>query len=101
MSGNGAGGPGGDVITGDDHVERFVIDAISVQLEGRSEAVLGLSDKVNGLGLDSIDNVEVIMKIEDKYGIKINDDDARDLTSEGKAIGDIVDYVKNRVQSGV
>ncbi len=41
------------------------------------------------LGADSLDLVEVVMDLEDQFGLKIPDDDARDLTTVGKAI----DYV--------
>jgi acyl carrier protein len=41
------------------------------------------------LGADSLDLVEVVMDLEDQFGLKIPDDDARGLTTVGKAI----DYV--------
>ena len=41
------------------------------------------------LGADSLDLVEVVMDLEDQFGLKIPDDDARELTTVGKAI----DYV--------
>ena len=41
------------------------------------------------LGADSLDLVEVVMDLEDQFNLKIPDEDARDLTTVGKAI----DYV--------
>jgi len=41
------------------------------------------------LGADSLDFVEVVMDLEDQFGLKIPDEDARELTTVGKAI----DYV--------
>ena len=41
------------------------------------------------LGADSLDLVEVVMDLEDQFGLKIPDEDARELTTVGKAI----DYV--------
>jgi acyl carrier protein len=41
------------------------------------------------LGADSLDLVEVVMDLEDQFGRKIPDEDARGLTTVGKAI----DYV--------
>ncbi len=41
------------------------------------------------LGADSLDLVEVVMDLEEQFGLRIPDDDARGLTTVGKAI----DYV--------
>ena len=41
------------------------------------------------LGADSLDLVEVVMDLEDQFGLKIPDEDARGLTTVGKEI----DYV--------
>lgn len=45
---------------------------------------------MNDLEADSLDAVEIIMEIEDEFGIEIPDDEAEKF----KNIGDIVDYVE-------
>ena len=42
------------------------------------------------LGADSLDVVELIMSLEDSFGITINDDDAAKLST----VGAIVDYLE-------
>lgn len=45
---------------------------------------------INDLEADSLDAVEIIMEIEDEFGIEIPDDEAEKF----KNIGNIVDYVE-------
>lgn len=46
---------------------------------------------INDLDADSLDAVEIIMAIEDEFGIEIPDEEAEAF----KNIGDIVEYVDN------
>lgn len=41
------------------------------------------------LGADSLDMVEMTMKLEERFGIEINDADAEKLTT----VGSVIDYV--------
>jgi acyl carrier protein len=43
------------------------------------------------LGADSIDAVELIMKIEDEFNIQVSDEQAQNI----KSVGDIVRYVES------
>jgi acyl carrier protein len=43
------------------------------------------------LGADSLDLVEIIMKLEEDFGIEIKDEDAEKLTN----VAQVVDYVHN------
>ena len=47
---------------------------------------------LQALGADSLDIVELIMRLEDQFGIEINDEDAEQL----KTLSDLVDYVHER-----
>ncbi len=48
----------------------------------------------NDLGADSLDLVEVVMDLEDQFGLKIPDEDARELTTVGKAIDYVIAHEK-------
>ncbi len=45
---------------------------------------------INDLGADSLDSVELIMSIEQKFGITIPEETAENI----KTVGDIINYVK-------
>ena len=47
---------------------------------------------VDDLNLDSLDMVELMMKMEDEFGIEIPEDDTEKL----KTIGDVVSYLKTK-----
>lgn len=44
------------------------------------------------LGADSLDLVQIIMHLEERFGLEINDQDAERMTS----LGEVVDYVHAR-----
>ncbi len=48
---------------------------------------------VNDLGADSLDTVELIMALEEQFGIEIPDEDAEKMQTVGQAI----EYIKNKV----
>ena len=41
---------------------------------------------VDDLGADSLDTVELIMELEEEFGIEIPDDDAENITTVGAAV---------------
>lgn len=47
---------------------------------------------INDLGADSLDSVELIMSIEQKFGITIPEEAAENI----KTVGDIINYVKGK-----
>ena len=47
------------------------------------------SDLSEDLGLDSLDSVELVMAIEEEYGIEIADEEAEKI----KKVSDILDYL--------
>jgi len=48
---------------------------------------------IDDLGADSLDIVELIMAMEDNFGIDISDDDLMKI----RTVQDIIDYIKGRI----
>lgn len=48
------------------------------------------------LGADSLDLVELVLELEDQFGVKIPDKDAKTL----KTVGQAVDYILKRQEGG-
>jgi len=65
-------------------VVAIVADKLSID----KETVIK-STSFQDLGADSLDMVEIIMKLEEKFGIEINDEDAEKLAS----LDEVVDYI--------
>lgn len=72
----------------------MVLDSIkkilSQQFEVSAESVTAETSLVDDLGADSLDVVELIMSVEDEFGLSISDEDAVELTTVGK----IVEYIE-------
>ena len=49
---------------------------------------------VEDLGIDSLDTLEMLMALEDEYGIQISNEDAQEL----KTVQDIVNYIEAKVK---
>ena len=61
------------------------------QLDLEEDDVTLESNIAEDLGGDSMDVVDLIMSIEDEFGIEVPDDQVENI----KTVGDIVDYIEN------
>ena len=67
-----------------------VRDALAKQFEIDPETITMDTSLVDDLGADSLDVVELIMSLEDMFGISISDDDAAQLDTVRR----IVEYLE-------
>ncbi|RKZ02052.1 MAG: acyl carrier protein [Candidatus Hydrothermota bacterium] len=72
-------------------LREIIVDQLSVPPEQVTPDARFQED----LGADSLDVVELIMKIEEEFGIEVPDQDAEKLATVGEA----VKYIEEKVQS--
>ena len=74
-------------------LEEKVKELIVQQLGVSESEVVPDAKFVDDLGADSLDLVELVMALEDEYGIEISDEDAEKILT----VGDAVVYIKERM----
>ena len=67
-------------------VAQKVRSIIAEQLGVKIEEVTDTASFVDDLGADSLDTVELVMALEEEFGIEIPDEEAEKMTSVGEAI---------------
>lgn len=61
------------------------------QLDIEEDQVTMDSNIAEDLGADSLDVVDLIMSIEDEFGLEVPDDQVENI----KTVGDVVNYIEN------
>ena len=67
-------------------------EVLSEQFEVSADSITLDTNLVDDLGADSLDVVELIMSVEDEFGLSISDEDAANLTTVGK----IVEFIEKQ-----
>ena len=71
-----------------DRVRAIIAEQLGVKLEEVTDAASFIED----LGADSLDTVELVMALEEEFGIEIPDEDAEKMAS----VGDAIKYIETK-----
>lgn len=72
-------------------IEERITDIIAERLELKVDQIKAADSLQEDLGADSLDAVELIMALEEEFGIEIPDAHAEEL----KTVGDVVSYIQD------
>jgi len=73
-----------------------VVTIVSNQLDVEKEKVKPEASFINDLGADSLDIVELVMELEDQFGMQIPDEDAEKI----RTVGEAIEYIKKNKGQG-
>ena len=74
----------------EDQLKKIIAEQLMVEVDELTDE----ASFVDTLGADSLDTVEMVMEIEDEFGIEIPDEDAEKMST----VGDAIAYVKSKVE---
>ena len=74
-------------------VEQRVMDIIVEQLKVSPEEVTLEASFIDDLGADSLDLVELIMAMEEEFGLEISDEDAEKIQTVQDAVNYITEHM--------
>ncbi|MCL2365604.1 MAG: acyl carrier protein [Oscillospiraceae bacterium] len=69
-------------------------EALATQFEIDPETITPETDVMNDLGADSLDLVELIMTLEDEYGVSVTDESVY----EHKTVGEIANFIESLLE---
>lgn len=75
-----------------EQIEARVKEIVSEQMNVAIAQVTREAAFTTDLGADSLDQVELVMELEEEFGVNIPDESAEKITTVGQAIDFIVDH---------
>jgi acyl carrier protein len=75
-------------------VEKKVKEIVAEQLGKDVNEITTSASFIDDLGADSLDIVELVMKMEEEFGIEIPDEEAEKI----KTVNDVVEYIKTHAK---
>ena len=76
--------------TAEARVKEIIVEELGVE----ADKVTSEASFVDDLGADSLDTVELVMALEEEFGIDIPDEDAEKM----RTVGDAVAYIKEHAE---
>ena len=76
-------------------VQEKITEIIVEQLGVKPEEVIPEASFVDDLGADSLDTVELVMALEEEFGVEIPDEDAEKI----QTVGDAIRYIDDKTNS--
>ena len=73
-----------------DKVKEIIVERLSVDEKDVVESASFIDD----LGADSLDTVELVMALEEEFGLEIPDEEAEKI----KTVGQTIEYVNKRIE---
>ncbi len=73
-------------------IQNKIIDLVSAATKIETSKIQANTNFIDDLNLDSLDMVELMMKMEDEFGIEIPETDTEKL----KTVEDVVGYLKSK-----
>ena len=68
-------------------------ETICEQLKAKPEDISLETSFIDDLGADSLDSIELVMALEEKYDIEIPDEDAEEMHT----VSDVVNYIGKKI----
>jgi len=75
-------------------IQERVNSIVLEQLGVKDEEIRPEADFIDDLGADSLDTVELVMALEEEFGVEISDETAEKI----RTIKDVYDYIENNAK---
>ena len=75
------------------NIEEEIVAVIVEQLDVTREQCIPAASFINDLGADSLDLMELIMKMEERFGVPISDEELQHI----RTIKNVTDFIKKAV----